>query len=222
MGCAVVTTALVIRRELIQKPDLTTVEERPVTYVEEWRDALIAGLRIGDSDAPIQVIEFADFQCPYCAKYETTVNAVRDKYSNQIAFTFVHLPIFYHEFAEPAARAAECAYAQNKFDEMRSLLFEEQADFGSVSWTSLAEGVAIPNLDKFNNCMSEDTQPLERIAQGIDLSKRMGIRGTPTIIVNGWKWPRPPSTTEFDQIVQNVLNGKSPADGTEYRAADVG
>ena len=96
-------------------------QTQPV-FFEQWRDALAAGIRLGPADAPVQVVEFADFQCPYCARFELTVKTVREKYPDQVAFTFAHMPLPQHGFAESAARAAECADSQGRFEAMRVAL----------------------------------------------------------------------------------------------------
>jgi protein-disulfide isomerase len=92
---------------------------------------------------------------------------------------------------------------------MRSLLFEKQQAFGSVPWSDFARQAGIPDTQQFDACMS-DTRPFERIDRGKELAEKMNIRGTPTLLVNGWKLPVPPSPEELDKIVRNVLEGRSP------------
>lgn len=169
---------------------------------------LLQWARWGTADAPVQVIEFADFQCPSCARFESTVRATRDKYPTQVAFTLVHFPLPSHEFAESAARAAECANIQGTVG-MRSLLFERQHGIGSVSWRILAQEAGVPDVDEFDECVN-DAQPMERIEQGKKLADKMGVRGTPTVIVNGWKLPVPPSPEVLDRIINNVVTGRAP------------
>lgn len=99
-------------------------------------------MRSGSAAAPVQVVEFTDFQCPYCAKFQ----------------------------------------------------------------------VGIADLVQFDACVN-DTEPSQRIARSKNLADKMAVRGTPTIFINGWKMPAPPSATDFDRIVRNVADGKSPASG---------
>lgn len=186
-------------------------------YVDGWEDALAVGIRSGSADAPVQIVEFADFQCPYCARFETTVQAVRDSYPEQVAFTFAPFPLPYHDHAETAQRVAECAYSQGRFDEMRSLLFSKQQAFGSVAWTDLAMQVGIEDVSRFDACVGA-TEPLERIEQSRLIADNLGVRGTPTIIVNGWKLPVTPSSEHFDKMVRNVVEGRSPVAGIDFLA----
>jgi protein-disulfide isomerase len=209
VACALVTTALVVRREFLQGDTAAEPKKLEATYVSGWKDTLAVGLRTGPAEAPVQVVEFADFQCPSCARFEPTIRALRAKYPSQIAVTLVHFPLPQHNFAEQAARAAECANLQGAFESMRSLLFERQKSFGAVPWLEFAREVGVPDLMAFDECAS-DTQPVQRIEQGMSAAETLQIRSTPTILINGWKLPRPPSMSDFDKIVKNVAAGKKP------------
>ena len=164
VACALLTTILVVRGEFVQESTTTaaTATEWQATYVDEWEDALTVGIRAGSADAPIQVVEFTDFQCPYCARFEATVRTIRAKYPDRVAFTFAPYPLYYHEFAETAERVAECAHLQGRFEAMRSLLFEKQQEFGSVPWTDFANQAGIENISLFDVCVN-DTEPMDRI-----------------------------------------------------------
>lgn len=210
---ALITTILVVRKEFFY--EAPAVPSREAVYIEDWQDLLSAGIRSGLEDAPVQLIEFADFECPFCANSDEALRKLRDKYGNQVALTFVHLPLPFHENAKPAARAAECAHNQGRFDEMRKLLFERQEDFGQMPWTEFASEVGIPDAGKFEICV-QDATPILRVEQGSKLARKFGVRGTPTIIVNGWKFPVALSVEDLDTIVNNILNGKPPATDTMY------
>ncbi len=215
--CAFVTTLLVARREFFQESASFEVNE-PAIYVEGWEDALASGIRIGLADAPVQVVEFVDFQCPACARFEKTAQSIRDKYPDQVAFTLAHLPLTMHESAETAARVAECAYQQGRFGEMSSLLFAKQQAFGLVPWTEFARQSEILDLEQFDSCIS-DTQPIARIEQGRTIAEKLDVRGTPTILINGWKLPVIPTMEHFDKIVENVMNDNPPTKGMEFVVA---
>jgi protein-disulfide isomerase len=89
--------------------------------------------------------------------------------------------------------------------------------FGSVPWSDFAMQVGIGDIDQFDACV-KDAKPLERIELSVKLAEQIGIRGTPTIIVNGWKLPMPPSLQQFDMIVKNVMDGKRPTADLEFRS----
>lgn len=208
--CAVLSTIAVVHREFASNPAASAaiaLNQEP-RYVEGWREALTIGLRAGSADAPLEVVEFADFQCPYCAKFEKTLEEVRAKYPDQVSVTLVHLPIPYHDFAESAARVAECAHAQGRFEEMRPLLFNQQQAFGLVPWTEFARQANISDVEQFDLCVA-DSRPVARIELGKRLAEKMDVRGTPTVLVNGWKWPRVPTFEDFEQTLRNIADGKS-------------
>jgi protein-disulfide isomerase len=212
--CAILSTALVVRREFVPSPSTAPMGGQ-ARYVDDWEDTLQAGIRSGDEDAPLQVVEFVDFQCPFCAHFESIVGDVREEYPDQVAFTFVHLPISRHEFAEDASRVAECAYEQGRFDSIRPLLFKKQASFGSISWTEIATEAAILDIERFDKCLA-DPQINQKIEQGKLLANKFNVQGVPTILINGWKWQRPPSLGDFDQIVNNVMLGRPLATDIDY------
>jgi protein-disulfide isomerase len=212
--CALSAACLVVRREFIQSSmAMAAATEPQAIYIDGWEDALATGLRSGSANAPVQVVEFADFECPWCARFEATVRAIRGKYPDQVAFTFAYYPLPQHSFAATAAHAAECAHTQGRFEAMRSRLFEKQQAFGSLPWIEFATEAGIPDLRQFETCMT-DTQTFERVEHGKKLAEKLGVRATPTIIVNGWKFSMPPTLDQFDEIVKNVVDGRPPAAGS--------
>jgi protein-disulfide isomerase len=92
---------------------------------------------------------------------------------------------------------------------MKAVLFEKQAVLGTVSWVELANQANLSNVQRFQACL-DSTHPIERVVQGKRLTIKFGVRGTPTILVNGWLLPRTPSVDELDGIVREVLKGGTP------------
>jgi hypothetical protein len=123
--CAIVTTGLVVRRELFAPAPPVAQAERKPLFIKEWRTHLARGIRMGPEQAPVQLLEFADFECPFCATFHKDLKALRGRYPTQLALTFVHFPLPIHRFAEPAARVAECAGDQGRFEAIYDLLFEQ-------------------------------------------------------------------------------------------------
>lgn len=211
VACAVITTGLVIRRELMtpdRAPANTAAREEP-KFVEEWRSFLDEGELLGSALAPVQLIEFADFECPYCARFVETLHTVRERYPDKVAVTFIHMPLDGHRFAEISARAAECGDEQGRFEQMHDVLFANQRAIGIKPWTELAQEAGIPDLAAFEACFKR-TDPLPRVQAGKALAETLEVRGTPTLMINGWKLSRPPSVEELDRSVQAVLAGRPP------------
>src|SRR5438093_351413 len=116
----------------------TTTEVR-LEYKSDWRDLLRYGRTVGSVAAPIQIIEFADLECPACRVFNNTMlAAARQTYRERLAVTFVHFPLSFHRFARPGAVAAECANVQGHFGEFVDLVYEKQDSLGFKSWSSFA------------------------------------------------------------------------------------
>jgi protein-disulfide isomerase len=209
--CALTTTAVVVRHEFFAAPRAPQRDQKPL-FIKGWRDYLATGMRIGSSEAPVQVMEFADFECPFCAAFHKEESSLRERYATQVAVTFVHYPLPMHRFAVPAARAAECAGDQAHFGEMSEQLFKQQDQFGLKPWTEFATDAGVPDLVAYKLCL-DSSAPLPRVTEGLELGKKLDVQGTPTIIINGWKLGHPPTEAELDQMIQRILAGKSPVDG---------
>jgi protein-disulfide isomerase len=208
--CALITTGLVVHREL-SVPSTRSAPEKPV-FIENWKSHLKTGVQLDGSSAPVQLIEFADFECPYCATFRETLKAVRDRYPTKVALSYVHYPLPGHRFAEPAARAAECADDQGRFERMHDLLFEQQDKLGLKPWDEFAIDAGVPDLAAFTSCI-QSSDPVRRITQGRQLAEQLDVKGTPTLIINGWKLAYPPSMEELDRMVKAVIAGESPVSG---------
>lgn len=215
--CALITTAVVVRREFRGTPPIKAQAELMPRYVKDWRNHLRSGVRLGLEQAPVQLLEFSDFECPFCASLHKDLKVLRERYPSQVALTYVHFPLSMHRFAESAARAAECAGHQGRFEAIHDLLFEQQNSFGLKPWSDFATEAGVPDSAAFEACVKR-TEPVRRIAEGKALGSTLDIKGTPTIVINGWKLARPPSVEELDDMVQAILAGKSPI-ATDGKAA---
>lgn len=207
--CALVTTGIIVRREFAPSPAAPAQAEQEPVLIKDWRSHLDKGVRLGSLDAPVQLIEFADFECPFCASFHKTLKEIRDRYPGKVALAFVHYPIPGHRFAEPAARVAECADEQGRFEAMHDRLFEEQDQLGLKAWRDFATEVSVADLPAFESCAQKNV-PIPRVVEGKKLGEQLDIQVTPTLIVNGWKLGRPPTAEDLDRMVKAVLSGKSP------------
>ena len=108
-----------------------------------------------------------------------------------------------------AARAAECASDQGHFEAMYEKLFEGQESFGLTPWSEYAAAAGLPDPAAFDGCMKR-TNPVPRVEQDKELGTNLDVKGTPTLIVNGWMLARPPSSDELVAMITAILAGKSP------------
>ena len=210
--CGLMVTGLLLRREFFAPGSPLAKGEQKPMFIQDWRADRSKGFLIGAADAPVQLIEFADFECPFCGSFHKTLKAVEARYPNKIAVTYMHFPIAGHRFAIPAARVAECANDQGHFETMYDQLFEGQDKFGLKPWDDYAAEAGVPDIAAFDACIKK-TDPIPRVKEGKALGNQLDVRGTPTIVINGWKLGRPPSAQELDAMVKAVLAGKQPVDG---------
>jgi len=145
----------------------------------------------GPEDAIITVIEYTDFQCPYCAMAHTELDKLVEMYPDDVRLAYRSLPLVgIHPNAQVAAQAAEAAGKQGKFWEMYSVLFTKQADWSELtpeeflSWLSTEAEALELDVEQFSkDTVSEELQ--KKIQDGIDYANSIGLGSTPTVLVNG-------------------------------------
>ncbi|NIA02581.1 MAG: thioredoxin domain-containing protein [Nitrospirae bacterium] len=149
---------------------------------------------IGDEDAPVTIVEFSDYQCPYCYKFYTgAYPELKKNYvdTGKVKIVFRDLPLSFHEGAYPAALAAECVRAQfgdEGYFAMHNKLFENQdvlsgdAQSVAISLEGFARDVGI-DPDLYNECVANDTYKDEIFAD-ISAAQSIGIDGTPSFVIN--------------------------------------
>ena len=143
----------------------------------------------GPADAWVTIVEFSDFQCPYCGMAEPTVEQVLALYPADARLVYKHFPLSQHANARPAANAAECARAQGPafdgyFWEMHDLLFANQGTLGAASLAGYAAQIAGLDAAAWQACF--DARQLDaRVQADLDLGRSLGVSGTPTFAVNG-------------------------------------
>jgi protein-disulfide isomerase len=137
----------------------------------------------GDAKAQVVVIEYSDFQCPYCAAFvHNTLPAIEKAYiaTGKIRFAFRNLPLTIHKFAFPAAVAAECAGEQSQFWQMHDWLFENQKALDTVSIRNSAHALGL-NVDTFDKCT--EGAPARKVKSEVDEAHALAVNGTPTFFI---------------------------------------
>src|SRR3989338_6919610 len=144
---------------------------------------------LGDANAPVKIIVYSDFECPFCAKYAGTIKQVEEKFKDKVAISFRHYPLPGHPQAELAAQASECAAEQGKFWQMHDKLFADNLA-GRLSPEQYKTDAAELGLDEaqFNQCLDSEKYK-NRVAEDKAEGKRIGVTGTPTSFVNGAIYP---------------------------------
>ena len=150
----------------------------------------------GPIDAPMSLLEYGDYQCPYCGEAYPIVKAVQERLGDKLCFAFRNFPLVNsHPYAEHAAEAAEAAAAQGKFWPMHDLLFENQ---NALDDESLAEYAATLGLDA-RRLIAEVLAGAHaaRIRDDFKSGTRGGVNGTPAFFVNGLRYEGEPDVAEL-------------------------
>ena len=164
---------------------------------------------IGNSDAPITIVEFSDFQCPFCARFHVqTLPLIIEEYieSGKVKLVFRDFPIqSIHPNALPASIAAECANDQNKFREMHDILFEKQSEWNKLEtvnalsvFSKYAAGMQL-DQETFDSCIT-DQKHVTEIQKDLNDGQKYGVSGTPGFFIGN------------DQIGYVELKGAQPFD----------
>ena len=160
----------------------------------------------GSISAPIEIIEFSDFQCPYCLRADPTVRQVLDTYGNRIRFVYRHYPLPNHPFARPAAEAAACAGEQGKFWPYHDLLFANPSKLSDADLKQHAAGLGL-NAAQFNGCV--DTHKLKaEIDADLKAGENAGVNGTPAFFINGRMLSGAQPFEAFKKIIDEELTLK--------------
>lgn len=160
----------------------------------------------GPAEAPVSIVEFSDYQCPFCANSESLLADVLKQYPTQVKLVFKHYPLPMHSNALPAAKAAMAAHRQGKFWEMHALLFANQRQLQPDKIKELAQQAGL-DMAKFEADMNSpevqrDLQDDQRLATSAL------VRGTPTLFVNG-KLLQNRSLDGFKQAIDQALKQKT-------------
>ena len=138
----------------------------------------------GPVDAPVTIVEFGDFECPYCGALFTTLQAVQRNYPKQVRLVFRQFPlIFTHQYAQKAAEASLCAHEQNDFWEYHDSLFSRQDDLDVPALKQRAVDMGLDTV-RFNACLDSGTKWADA-ERDIDEGVSAAVFRTPTMFING-------------------------------------
>jgi protein-disulfide isomerase len=161
---------------------------------------------LGPNDAPITIVQFTDYQCPYCHRAQVTIDEVMSRYAGKVQLVHRDFPLDFHGQAFPAARAARCAGEQGKFwDYYRSLM----TSVGSLEDADLRARATTLKLDQaaFAACLASDRNDAV-IRESVEAGTRAGVSGTPAYFINGRMISGARPFEAFQEIIEGELRNK--------------
>ncbi len=154
----------------------------------------------GPIDAPVQLVEYGDFQCPYCGAAYPILQKVIRQMGDRLCFAFRNFPLTeVHEYAMAAAEAAEAAGAQGKFWQMHDTIYTHQDELDVDHLYQFAQSIDL-DMDEFDRDMIDHTFE-DRIHADFQSGVRSGVNGTPTLFINGTRYDGP---VEYGSLIQAV------------------
>jgi protein-disulfide isomerase len=187
VSCALTLTGFVLYRQL-------STEKRGG---DDWRtvagwQSYGEGHRLGRADAPLTLVEFADFQCPFCAAFDTTLQGLVRRRSDEVSVIFRHYPLTgIHPQAFAAAVASECAGEQNQFHTFRMAVYTDQQRIGARSWVDFARQAGVRDTGRFTRCLA-DSGAAAHVKNDVQAATQLRLKGTPSVLVG-------------DQLIEGAL-----------------
>jgi len=162
---------------------------------------------LGDPNAPVTIIEYGDYQCPFCKRFfDETESQLRKDYieTGKVKMIYRDFPLPGHPYAMPAAEAANCAKDQGKFWAYHDLIFKNQDNLATIDYLKLAEELKM-NTSEFKNCL-DSKKYTQKIQNDYNLGSKIGVNGTPTFFVNGKQIIGAQPYSAFKSIIDQELN----------------
>jgi protein-disulfide isomerase len=181
----------------VKTPVTITLDPPRVAVAEAGRPAR------GPEDAPVRIIEFSDFECPYCLSANPTIAQVLEAYGDRIRLVYRHFPLTIHPNARPAAEAAACAAAQGQFWPYHDRLFADQAQLADADLKRHAAELGL-DAGAFDACV-DGRRYREDVDADMAAGREAGVAGTPAFFINGRLLSGAQPFEAFKQIIDEEL-----------------
>ena len=225
MGASVVAASLILQGSIDRTSDqlkdvLVAINEAtpaaaptPTARAGRPDPTRIYSVEIGDSprrgakNAIVSIVEFSDFQCPYCARVTPTLDQIEKEYGSQVEIAFKHLPLSMHQKAPAAHAAAEAAHQQGQFWEMHDLIFANQREMSAAKYEEYAQQLGL-DIGRFQKDVASP-KVKKRVDADAALAASLGITGTPAFLVNGRFLSGAQPFAAFKRLIDEELDKKS-------------
>jgi protein-disulfide isomerase len=137
----------------------------------------------GSKSAKVTIVEWADFQCPFCVRVNPTLEQIMKEYGDKVRIAFKHLPLSMHAKARAAHTASEAAHRQGKFWEMHDRIFAKPRDLSPETYLRYAKEMGL-DIDQYNSDLASSSVR-KLIDSDLDVARKLGVSGTPSFFING-------------------------------------
>lgn len=184
--------------ELKKDSKVEVLIKAPKVEVEEGDNPAI-----GPKDAPVKVVEWTDYQCPFCGRARAAINQVMETYKGKVRYVIRDFPLSFHKDAMKAHEASHCAGDQGKYWEMNKKLFGNQKEIKVDDLKKYAGEIKL-NMEKFNQCL-ESGKYTEKVQKNQEAGEKVGVSGTPAFFVNGRMISGARPFEAFKEIIDDEL-----------------
>lgn len=201
------------KQEMIQQHVAKLTKNNPVEVYfskPKMQVAVEAGNApfVGSEKAAVTIVEFSDFQCPFCSRAAETVHEVQKKYGNKVKIAFRHFPLPMHKDAKPAAEASLCLNEQgtSKFWKFHDILFKNQDKLDAANLEKYAKEAG-GDVKKYNECM-QAKKYAQAVQADMEYGEKIGVKSTPTFFVNGQIISGAVPIESFSELIDDELAAK--------------
>ena len=203
-------------KQLLKNSEIQQAREK---YADSLRDKAEVSIRLqppvvdvrydadrvkGEADAPITIVEFADYQCPFCNRVEPLLKNVLAKYKGKVKLAYQDFPLSQiHAQAEMAAEASRCALAQGKFWPMHDAMYADQSKLDEASLVKTAAGLGM-DQNSFESCLKSSKYKTD-VEHDVQAASEAGVNATPTFFINGEFLSGVQSDADFGKIIDRQL-----------------
>ena len=159
---------------------------------------------LGPATAKVTIVEFGEYQCPYCGKAYETVKQILKDYPDDVRLVYRDFPLDFHQRAVPAAVAANCAGDQGKYWEFHDLLMDNQQALELENLNAHAKTVGL-NMDTFSQCLENPGEHVAEVLKDLEDGKKLGVTGTPAFFINGIFLNGAVPYSQFKDIIEREL-----------------
>lgn len=192
--------------DIEKKISTPTPQRRPTIDYNKAHNIPVGSSAVkGNKNAPVTIVEFSDFQCPYCARLQPTLNEVLKAYPKEVKLVFKHYPLSFHKQARNAAKASLAAGEQGKFWDMHDIIFENYNKLSDESFKEFAAKIGL-DVNKFLADYNSNKYE-QQIQQDINIARSVSVTGTPTLFINGKRMMRR-SFNDFKEAIDKILAKK--------------